>query len=147
MKLTSQAVDVAVPPERLFAYLTNPDLVMEWQPDLIGQPQWLTEGGLRPGARFRATMEQPGRGRVDAEMTVVTLTPPERVVYHAEEATSSVDFEWRITRQPNGSQVQVTMDFRLKGFLRLLTLVARPMIRRKLESRVLLLRDAAQAPA
>ena len=147
MRITSDTVDVAVPPERLFAYLTNPDFVMEWQPDLVGQPQWLTEGGLRPGARFRATMEQPGRGRVVAEITVVTLTPPERVVYHTEEPTSSVDFEWRVTREPNGSQVQVTMDIRLKGLLRLLAVLARPMIRRKLESRLLLLRDAAQAHA
>jgi uncharacterized protein YndB with AHSA1/START domain len=147
MRMTSQAVDVAVPPERLFAYLTNPDTVRDWQPELVGQHEWLTEGGLREGARFRATVDEPPRGRFDVEITVVTLTPPERIVYHAEEPTSSVDLEWRITRQTNGSQVQLTVDFRLKGFLRPLAVLARPMIRRKLESRPLLLRDAAQAHA
>jgi uncharacterized protein YndB with AHSA1/START domain len=144
--ITTKAVDIAVSPERLFAFITNPDHVKEWQPDLL-EYEFLTEGGIRPGARIRAAMLQPGRGRVDAELTVVTVTPPEHLVYHSEERTSSVDFDYQLSRSPRGASLVVSMDIRLKGFLRLLTVVARPMIRRKLDALVLLLRDAAQAKA
>jgi len=92
-------------------------------------------------------MEQPGRGRIEAELTVVTVTPPERLVYHAEERTSSVDFDYQLSKSPRGASLVVSMDVRLKGLLRLLTVLARPMIRRKLDALLLLLRDAAQAKA
>ena len=88
MVITTRAVDIAVPPERLFAFITNPDHVKEWQPDLL-EYKFLTEGGIRPGARIRAAMVQRGRGRIDAELTVVTATSPEHLVYHSEEVTSS----------------------------------------------------------
>jgi uncharacterized protein YndB with AHSA1/START domain len=146
MLITGQAVEVAVSPERLFAFITNPDYVKEWQPDVL-EYEFLTEGGVRPDARFRAVMVQPGRGRVDAEFTVLTVTPPDHLVYHTEERTSSVDFDWKLSRSPRGASLVVSMNVRLKGFLRLLTVFARPMIRRKLDALVLRLRDVAQAKA
>jgi hypothetical protein len=92
-------------------------------------------------------MVQPGRGRVEAELTVVTVTPPESLVYHTEERTSSVDFAYQLSKSPRGAILRVLMDVRLKGVLRLLSMLARPMIRRKLNTQVLLLRDVAQAKA
>jgi uncharacterized protein YndB with AHSA1/START domain len=146
VRLTTAAVEIPVSPERLFAFLTNPDHVKAWQPDVL-EYTFLTDGGLRPGARIRAVMVQPGRGRVEAELTVVTVTPPEHLVYHTEERTSSVDFDYQLSRSPRGASLVVSMDIRLKGLLRLLTVLARPMIRRKLDTQVRLLRDAALAKA
>jgi uncharacterized protein YndB with AHSA1/START domain len=146
MRITSDVVDIAVSPERLFAFVTNPDHVKDWQTDLL-EYEFLTEGGIRPGATIRAVMMQPGRGRVEAVLTVLTVTAPERLVYHAEERTSSVDFEYLLSRNERGARLVVTMDVSLKGLLRLFAALARPMIRRKLNSLVLVLRDVAEAKA
>jgi len=145
MRLTTEHVYVGVPRERLFGYLTDLTTVRDWQPDLAEPPEALTTGGVRPGARWHATVDEPRRGRFTLEVTVAAMTRPEQVSYYMEEPSSSATIAYHLTAQGTGTQVQIQAEFQLKGWRRLLSPLVRPIIQKKLAARLLLLRDAAQA--
>ena len=144
MQIPTVSTDVRVPRDRLFAYLTDPTTVKQWQPDVV-ESRPLTDGGVRPGARWRVTVEEPRRGRFELQTWVVALTPNNRVVYGMDEPSSTAEIEYKLTDSPAGTHIESTATFHMKGFFRLFAPLVRGMVRRKFESRLNLLRDAAEA--
>ena len=144
MRIPAAHVDVGVPRDHLFAYITDTATVKQWQPDVI-ESRALTDGGFQPGARWRVTVNEPRRGRFDLETWVIAVTPNERVVYGMDEPSASAEIEYRLADIPTGTRVESEANFRLKGIMKILTPLVRGMVKHKFESRLKLLRDAAEA--
>jgi uncharacterized protein YndB with AHSA1/START domain len=136
------AVEIAAPPERVFAYLTEPDLVKRWQPDLAELAP-LPPGGIRLGTRQRATVEEYGR-RFEVETLVVALTENELLAYEMQAPTASVRGEYRLIRQPSFTRLEETVTIKPRGAMSIVWPLVKGFFRRKMESRMKLLKQTVE---
>ncbi len=74
MGVTTTRLDLAATPERVFAALTEPDLVRAWQYGSALETDWT------PGSALRFTSEWRGQG-FEQWGTIVAFVPPRLVVY------------------------------------------------------------------
>lgn len=139
------SVEIAASPDRVFSYITDPRHVKRWQPDIV-ESQPLPEGGLRAGARLRTTVEEYGR-RFDVEVRVASVAMNEHVAYDMEAPTAAVHSEYRLISQGKNTRVESTAVITPRAFGRFLLPFVRGMIRRKLQSRLRLLRDVVESAA
>ena len=76
MAQTERSTDIAKPPEEVFPYLFEPDLVPQWTTGLNGYER-LDDGPLRTGSRFREQLEVSGQ-QIDTELEITAYDPPRR---------------------------------------------------------------------
>ena len=143
MRIQTSSVEIAAAPERVFAFMTDPSQIKRWQPDVV-ESRPLTENGFRVGARWRATVEEYGR-RFDVETWVVALATNERIVVGMDAPTASGEIEYHFVGQGQGTSLSVTATLEIKGMMRILSFLVKGMVRRKMESRLKLLRDVVEA--
>ena len=74
MAQTERSTDIAKPPEAVFPYLFEPDLVPQWTTDLKGYER-LDDGPLHTGSRFREQLDVSGQ-HIDAELEITAYDPP-----------------------------------------------------------------------
>ncbi len=125
-------VEVARPPSEVFAYISDPARLPEWQHEVVsGQMQ----GGAPPaaGARFTTTTRIAGAEQVST-LEITDFTPP------SSWAVRGVDGPVRVlanfTSEPlgtgAGSRVTIALDFEGRGPAKLLVpLVIRPQAARQ----------------
>src|SRR5664279_1797459 len=75
--MASNTVEIARPPDEVFAFVTDPTKLSAWQD--AEDVQQLTEGPVRAGTRFREVHKVMGRRRV--ELTEVDECEPGRLVH------------------------------------------------------------------
>ena len=70
----ASSIEIARPPEEVFAYITDPSRLAEWQQSLVGARP---EGGgpLAAGSKV-ATTRRVGRGERTMTMEVTSMSPP-----------------------------------------------------------------------
>jgi carbon monoxide dehydrogenase subunit G len=146
MNRLHETVDVALPPERVFAFATDFSSFPVWQtgvrsarPEDGGQ---VVEGSTarverRVGPRLLSTTER-----------VVELTPPRRWVVHGEGGLPVAAVATGVIDPLDGgrrSRVTLALDFEAHGVGRLLLpLVVRPAARRALRRNASMLKDALE---
>jgi uncharacterized protein YndB with AHSA1/START domain len=114
-------VDIARPPDEVYAYVTDPSRFPEWQHDVV-RVRLQGDGPAGVGARFTTT-RRIGRVEQTTTQEVTELDPPRRW------AARGVDGPFRpsaaITVEPldgGGSRVTFALDFEGQGIGRLLPL-------------------------
>jgi uncharacterized protein YndB with AHSA1/START domain len=130
---TSKSVEIAKPPEEVFPYLFEPDLVPRWTTGLDGYER-VDDGAIGRGSRFRQRLEVSGQ-RIDAELKVTAYDPPR----HAGAATEirGIDVISTYDLAPSGSGTRLTQTVEAKGGGlkgRVLIPVIQPHLERKLEA-------------
>jgi uncharacterized protein YndB with AHSA1/START domain len=116
------SIEIARPPEEVYAYVSDPARFAEWQRDVVRVD---VEGGGPPGlgARFTTT-RRIGRVEQNTTQEITELSPPRSWVCHG------VDGPFRpsagITVEPLGdgtrSRVTIALDFEGRGIGKLLPL-------------------------
>lgn len=139
------SVEIEATPERVFAYLTEPELVKSWQIDLA-EPPPLPPGGLRMGVRQRAVVEEYGR-RFEVETEIVAFSANELLGYAMQSPNAVVRSEYRLIRQPGSTRVEANVIFEPRRLLRVLWPLFRGFFRRKTQNRLELLKKAVEAGA
>jgi uncharacterized protein YndB with AHSA1/START domain len=142
------AVSIEIPaaPPQVFRALTEPALVARWNPEAaeVRPP----EGGLRVGAVVSAVVEEFGRKFV-VQWTVTTLEPDRALSYDMTTPMWSGRIDYVLTRQPD----RTTVSFQLtpvppSGWKRypllVLAIATRPLVQRRLRSRLHALRSVVQ---
>jgi uncharacterized protein YndB with AHSA1/START domain len=86
MILPTMMVEIAASPDRVFSFMTNPEHVKQWQPDVVESIP-LTKGSVQRGTRWRVTVEEFGR-RFDVETSVVDLVLNTRLVFETSAPTA-----------------------------------------------------------
>ena len=135
-------IGIAAAPEQVYVWLTDPQCISRWQPDVVEFQS--PEGGLHVGARARALTQEYGR-RFDVEFVVVAVTLNEHLAYDMSAPMVSARIEYRLFREGNGTRVECTMAPRFKGLTRWLSPLLKNLIQRKIESRLALLRTRVEA--
>nr|AUN37673.1 hypothetical protein [uncultured bacterium] len=142
-------VDIAALPDRIFAFMTDPKNLKSWQPDVV-EARPLPPGGLQVGAHVGATVEEYGR-TFDVHLQVAAMERNEHIAYRVEAPTVSAVVEYRLVQWGSQTLVVSTTAMRPKGFLGsmypVLKGLIKSMVRRKMQSRLNLLRAAVESHA
>jgi uncharacterized protein YndB with AHSA1/START domain len=142
-------IEIVATPKKIFEFMTDPAHLKSWQPDVV-EAQPLPAGGLQVGAHVGATVEEYGR-RFDVDLQVAAMERNEHIAYRMEAPAVSAQVEYRLVQWGRQTLVVSTADMRPKGFLRSLYPLTKGliggMVRRKMKSRLALLRDAVESHA
>jgi uncharacterized protein YndB with AHSA1/START domain len=143
MILPTMMVEIAASRDRVFSFMTNPEHVKQWQPDVVESIP-LTKGGVQRGTRWRVTVEEFGR-RFDVETSVVDLVLNTRLVFETSAPTADVQVDYRFFEHGPNTRVELATTLKPRGFMRVFFPFAKGMIRRKVASRLDLLREVIEA--
>jgi uncharacterized protein YndB with AHSA1/START domain len=115
-------IEIARPPEEVFAYITNPSRFHEWQHDVVGVD---LQGNGPPGvgARFTTTRRLGGAERAMTQ-EITQLTPPRRWVARGVDGAVRPSADVTVEPLAGGtrSRVTIALDFEGHGFGKLLPL-------------------------
>jgi uncharacterized protein YndB with AHSA1/START domain len=96
--MASTTVEIARPPDEVFAFVTDPANLSAWQD--AEEVQQLTEGPVRAGTRFREVHKVMGRRRV--ELTEVVECHPGRLFHLRVIDGPPIDGRWQFAPTPTG---------------------------------------------
>jgi uncharacterized protein YndB with AHSA1/START domain len=96
--MASTTVEIARPPDEVFAFLTDPTKLSAWQD--AEEVQQLTEGPVPAGTRFREVHKAMGRRRV--ELTEVVECDPARLFHIRVVEGPPVGGRWEFALTPAG---------------------------------------------
>jgi uncharacterized protein YndB with AHSA1/START domain len=143
----SATIDIAATPSHVFAVLTDPTLLKEWQPEVLeARPP---EGGLRVGAIGYAMVEEFGR-RFSVQLVVSALEPDAKLAYDMTTPMWSGRIEYVLTQRPRGTNLSFLFaPFPPKGGVRfvarIMAVLTRPLVQRRLRNRLEALRRVVEA--
>jgi uncharacterized protein YndB with AHSA1/START domain len=110
--MASTTVEIARPPEEVFAFVTDPAKLSAWQD--AEEVQQLTDGPVRAGTRFREVHKMLGRRRV--ELTEVVECDPGRLFHIRVVEGPPVDGRWEFAPTPDGgTRLTLTPLAHLRG--------------------------------
>src|SRR5262249_39660955 len=143
----SANTEIAATPSQVFAWLTDPKLAKQWQPQAVEVN--FPEGGLCVGATVQAVVQEFGR-RISVEWVIVALEPNARLAYHMTSPMWSARIEYVITDKHRSTSVSMlfTPDPPKRVPLRILRVVAvltRPLMQWRLRSILAALRRVVEA--
>jgi uncharacterized protein YndB with AHSA1/START domain len=114
--MASTTVEIARPPDEVFAFVIDPANLSAWQD--TEEVEKLTEGPVRIGTRFREVHAAMGRRRV--ELTEVVECDPGRVFHIRVIEGPPVDGRWEFTpTRAGGTRVTLTPLAHLPGRARI----------------------------
>ncbi|MFY9581081.1 MAG: SRPBCC family protein [Gaiellaceae bacterium] len=109
------AIEIARPPEEVFAYLTDVPRIPEWQSS-AGSAE--VDGEVREGARIRERRTFMGHG-VKVELEVTRYEPPRRFDVSSRGGPVSYEVRHALERSGGGTHLDVEVGIKLSGMMRL----------------------------
>jgi uncharacterized membrane protein len=136
-----ESIEIARPPEEVFAYLDQLERHGEWQEEIVSS-KLETEGPTRVGSRATDTRRMPGGPR-DITYEIVEHDPPRKTSFRGLEGP--VRAVGTVTVEPldDGSRSRMTLEFDLEGhgIGKLLAPLARRQARKSIPNNQLKLKE------
>lgn len=140
-----ESIEIARPPEEVFAYLDQLERHGEWQDEIVSS-KLETEGPTRVGSRATDTRRMPGGPR-DITYEIVEHDPPHKTSFRGLEGP--VRAVGTVTVEPvdNGSRSRVMLEFDLEGhgIGKLLAPLARRQARKQIPNNQLKLKERLES--
>lgn len=114
MKQIVSTIDIARPPDEVFAYVTDPARLSEWQESVVNSR---TEGAGPPGVGTRASVTRRIRS-VERTMTseLAELSPPRSWAVHGVDGPVRGNVKGTIVPLDDGARSRVTIALELVGY-------------------------------
>jgi len=125
-EIYSVSVTIDAPPEAVFPYLVEPDLLRGWITGLV-ETKPLTEGGPRAGARSTEIIERDGR-RSEMETEIVEFEPNRHIEVHIVSDVMVADSDYTLTAADGKTRLTEIFIPRFVGWGRLFSLFVRGAI-------------------
>ncbi len=114
MAYLRRQIELAAPPEAVFALLIDLDRLPDWA-TIVVDSRDVTDRPITVGCTFRQTLKIAGQ-ELDTGWRVTQLDPPGLIAYEASSATGGrLLMTQTITPRNAGSTVQVEVDYDLPG--------------------------------
>jgi uncharacterized protein YndB with AHSA1/START domain len=114
-----QTIEIASPPERVFAVLSDPAKLPHWQTSAV-EVRRAAEGRLRVGERFQEVHAAFGR-RVESTVEVREYEPPSTLALDVVDGPLPLDGRWPLEPRDGGTCLHFRGEARLHGLLRAAT--------------------------
>ncbi len=109
------SLDIARPPEDVFAYLTDVARLPEWQSTARSAE---ADGPLRKGSQIREQRQFLGR-EVTAKLEVTSLEPSSRFAVTSRVGPVSFAIDHRLEPSASGTRLEVEVDVRMGAMMRI----------------------------
>jgi len=123
------SIEIARPPEEVFAYLADLSRHGEWQSQIL-ETQVETEGPTRVGSRARDHRKPPFGPTVWATYEITAFDPPRSASFHGIDGPVRVRGTVTVAPADAGSKVSLEIDLEGHGFGKLLAPLARRDLRK-----------------
>jgi uncharacterized protein YndB with AHSA1/START domain len=145
MLRAEESVVVGRPIEEVFAYLTDPSKVPEWQSSAL-EARLETEGPMRAGSRAVETRKFLGR-KLESKMDVLEYEPPK--LFTIKVASGPVPFQVTNTLSETGAgtRVDAVIEGEPGGFFRLAEPLVVRAVQRELRGNLETLKDVLEGRA
>jgi len=109
----ASSIEIARPPEEVFAYITDPSRLAEWQQSLVSAD---SEGDrpLASGTRVN-TIRRVGRGERTMTMEVTSMNPPSSWAIRGVDGPVRMSVNGTIEPADGGARSRVEIELDLKG--------------------------------
>ncbi|MET9950060.1 SRPBCC family protein [Streptomyces sp. NPDC006339] len=150
MSRISASVDISRRPEEVFAYVTDPSHLPEWQESAVAVRR---TGGTPGTSGQRVTVTRHvGRRDIDMNVELTALDPPRSWQVHGVDGPVRPDLRGTIEPLDGGARSRVTLSVDFEGHgvgKALVPLVVRPQVRREMPRDEQTLKDILErgAPA
>jgi len=135
-------VVIGAPPERVFPFLVEPELLKQWMSGLK-ESRPLTEGGLRVGARSEELVEEDGR-RMVVLTEVVCLDHNRALVVKLENEIFDAISSYELQAAGDATTLVHELETTYKGMMKLMSAMIGGMVQKKLEGDLERLRSLVQ---
>ncbi|MFE5817274.1 SRPBCC family protein [Streptomyces sp. NPDC056479] len=142
MAAIREIIDVDRPPDEVYAYLTDPSHLPEWQLSAVSAES-LDEGPIHAGSRVRVT-RRVGSRQIPMTVRFDELDPPHSWDLHGIDGPVRPRTHGEIEPLDDGRRSRVTIDIDFEGHgvgKVLIPLVVRPQVRKELPRDEQLLKD------
>lgn len=143
MTRVTKTVDIAASPSEVFPWLIEPDRLARWIGGFVSS-EALTDGPTRVGSRSRDVLEDNGR-RMVIETEITEFLADRRLGVHIRSDMHESGDRYDLEPVGNGSRLTYVSDLRLKGPMRLLSMVIAPQLRARAERDLASLRERVEA--
>ncbi|MFI1646946.1 SRPBCC family protein [Streptomyces avidinii] len=133
MPAMRKSIDIDRRPEDVYAYLTDPTHLPEWQDSAVSAVP-IGDLPVHIGSKILVT-RQIGRRRVPTTMEFVELDPPRSWHVHGVDGPVRPDVRGTVEPLDGGTRSRVTLDVDFEGHglgRALVPLMVRPMVRKEL---------------
>ncbi|MER7823412.1 MULTISPECIES: SRPBCC family protein [unclassified Streptomyces] len=133
MSAMRKSIDIDRRPEEVYAYLTDPTHLPEWQDSAVSAVP-IGDLPVHVGSRILVT-RQIGRRRVPTTMEFVELDPPRSWHVHGIDGPVRPDVRGTVEPLDGGARSRLTLDVDFEGHgvgRALVPLVVRPMVRKEM---------------
>ncbi|MEV7561625.1 SRPBCC family protein [Streptomyces sp. NPDC089795] len=133
MSAMRKSIDIDCRPEDVYAYLTDPTHLPEWQDSAVSAVP-IGDLPVHVGSRILVT-RQIGRRRVPTTMEFVELDPPRSWHVHGIDGPVRPDVRGTVEPLDGGARSRLTLDVDFEGHgvgRALVPLVVRPMVRKEM---------------
>jgi uncharacterized membrane protein len=137
-------VQVNRPVEEVFAYVTDPAKLSEWQTNLVSVTKE-TEGPVRSGTRFREVRRAPFGRTVEAIVEVSAYEENRRFDLRIVSGPLPIDGRNEFTGMAGATRIEFGAEGELRGALRLARPVLGRLLRRQFERDYARLKDALES--
>jgi len=139
------SIEIARPPEDVFAYIDDLSRHSEWQGQ-IREVTVLTEGPTRVGTRARDKRKVPGGVR-DITYEITAHDPPRSASFRGIDGPVRVVGTVTVTPMNGGSRLSLTLDFEGRGLGKLLLPLVRSQARKEVPQDQQRLKERLEAQA
>ncbi len=111
-------IEIGRPVEDVFAYVTDPAKLPEWQTN-TAEVEQITDGPVRVGTRLREVHMGFGR-RLEQVVEVAEYQPPRCFALKVLSGSLPIDGRWDFEPDAGGTRLTLTVEGRVAGWLRVL---------------------------
>jgi carbon monoxide dehydrogenase subunit G len=140
-----QSVEIARPPAAVFAVLTDPARLAEWQGTVV-EAELEGDGPMRAGAQVREVRTFLGK-RIESTVEILEHEPPSRFALRSAAGPVVFRVEQSVEPAGDGSRVRVQMEGEARGVLGLGARVAVKAAERQLRTDLETLKRLLETPA
>ncbi|MFF0909351.1 SRPBCC family protein [Microbacterium enclense] len=112
----TETIDIAGPPDAVFAFLTDPARRPQWDHTVMSE-QLLTPPPVAPGSRIRTRMSVMGR-EVEFEWRVTAFDAPREMAAESDSGTLPARMRFDFAATDTGCRVRSSLEAEPTGLLR-----------------------------
>ena len=115
MARVEHAIEIQCPPDDVFATITDPARLPEWQGTAV-EAELEGGGPMQPGARVREVRSFLGR-RIESTVEILEVDPPTRFVLRSAAGPVLFHVEHVVEPTGDGSRLRISMEGEARGVL------------------------------
>jgi uncharacterized protein YndB with AHSA1/START domain len=128
MKIVN-SIDIHAAAETVFSWLEDPNRAMEWMTS-VTKGEIIEETPSLVGTTFREYIEENGRG-TEMHGIITACDKNTRLAFHLEGDYNTADVEFSLSEEGSVTRLTQTAIVHFKGVLRILSVIMRPMFKKK----------------